>query len=59
MINTTKLAMLHHGALIQVAERIQTLETKIEERYQNRARMDSPYNAMRDRLDRLEKALGI
>jgi len=29
MINTTKLAMLHHGALIQAAERIQSLESKL------------------------------
>jgi len=29
MVNTTRLAMLHHGALIQVAERIEVLETKL------------------------------
>jgi hypothetical protein len=29
MVNFTKLAMLHHGALIQAAGRIETLETKL------------------------------
>jgi hypothetical protein len=29
MVNTTKLSMLHHGALIQVAERINSLETQL------------------------------
>lgn len=31
MVNTSKLAMLHHGALIQSAERIAELESRIEE----------------------------
>jgi hypothetical protein len=29
MVNMTKLSMLHHGALIQAAERIQTLESRL------------------------------
>jgi hypothetical protein len=30
MINTTKLSMLHHGALIQAGERIKALESKLQ-----------------------------
>ena len=29
MVNMTKLSMLHHGALMQAAERIEALETKL------------------------------